>query len=60
MLEIPELWGTCQGKVLTGRGTSPRETSLWQSTNPEGVKGLKNTWMSDMEMHNLECASLQF
>ena len=32
MLEMPELWDTCQGKLLTGNGTSPRERSLLQST----------------------------
>ena len=29
MLEMSETWDTCQGKLLTGSGTSSREQSLW-------------------------------
>ena len=32
MFEMPELWDICQGKLLIGSGTSPRERSLPQST----------------------------
>jgi len=43
---MPELWGTCQGALLTGSGTSPRDRSISQSTK----------LTSDMEMKNLEFA----
>jgi hypothetical protein len=42
MLEIPELLDTCQGKLLTGSGTSQRERSLFQSTNMKEVG--HHTW----------------
>ena len=28
VLEVPELWDTCQGAVQTGSGTSPREGTV--------------------------------
>ena len=49
MLEMPELWYTCQGKLLTGNGTSLRERSLIQSTKVKGVGDLKSTLTLDMK-----------
>lgn len=48
MSEMPESWDTCQGKLLTGSGTSPGERSLLQ-LEPKGVRDLKSTLTSDME-----------
>ena len=57
MLEMPELWDTCQGELLTGSGISPRERSMLQSTKVKGVRDLKNALTSsDMEMQSLEFA----
>jgi hypothetical protein len=58
MLEMPEPWNTCQGKLLTGNGPSPGERSLLQSTKMKGVGDLKSTLTSDMEMQSLEFAQL--
>jgi hypothetical protein len=55
MLEIPELWDTCQGKLLTGNGTSPRARSVLQSTKMKGVGVLKNALTSDMEIKSGVC-----
>jgi hypothetical protein len=38
MFQMPEPWDTCQGKLLTGHGTSPRETIVFQSTKLKGVE----------------------
>ena len=32
MLEMPKPWDTCQGKLLTGSGTTSRERIVLQST----------------------------
>ena len=53
MLEMPELWDTCGGELLTGSGTSPRERSVLQSTKLKGVGDLKRVLTSDMEMQSL-------
>ena len=37
MLEMPEPWDTCPGKLLTGSGMSPREGIVLQSTKLKGV-----------------------
>lgn len=60
MLEMPEPWDTCQGKLLTGKGTSPRERSVLQSTKLKGVGDLKRVLTSDMELQSLELAQLVF
>ena len=61
MLEMPESWDTCQGELLTGSGTSPRERSVLQSTKEvKGVGDLKSALTSDMEMQSLEFAQLVF
>jgi hypothetical protein len=41
MLKMPEQWDTCWGKLLTGGGTSPGESSLLQSTK------MKKEWRSE-------------
>ena len=60
MLEMPESWGTCQGELLTGSGTSPRERSVLQSTKLKGIGDLKSALTSDVEMQSLEFAQLVF
>jgi hypothetical protein len=42
MLEMPEPWDSCQGKLLTGRSIGPRETRLLQSTKMKGTGDLKS------------------
>ena len=37
MLEMPERWDTCQGELLTGSGTGPRDRSVRLSMKLEGV-----------------------
>jgi len=58
ILKMPELWDTCQGELLRGSGTSPRERSVLQSTKLKGVRYLKSMLTSDGEMQNLEFAQL--
>jgi hypothetical protein len=60
MLEMPELWDTCQGKLLTGSGTSPSERSMLLSTKMEGIGELKYALTSDMETQSLEFSQLVF
>ena len=54
MLEMPEPWNTCQGKLLTGSRTSPRERNVFQSTKLKGVGDLKSISTSDVEIQSLE------
>lgn len=42
MLEMPELWDKCGGKLSTGSGTSPRERIVLESTKLKGVR--YQTW----------------
>ena len=60
MLEIPELWDTCQQELITERRTSPRERSMLQSTKLKGVRDLKGVLISDVEIQCLEFAPLVF
>ena len=57
MFLMPELQDTCQRKLLTGKGTSPGERSLLQSTKLKGVRDLKNALTSDVEMQSLSLPS---
>ena len=59
MLEMPELWGTCPGELLTVSGNSPRDRSMLQF-NWNGFGDLKSILTSDMEMQSLEFAQLVF
>jgi hypothetical protein len=59
MLEPPESWDTCQVKLPTGRGASPRKRSMLQSTKLKGVRDLKRA-VRDMETQNLEITLLAF
>ena len=52
------MWDICQGKLLTGCRTKPRERSLLQSTKMKGVGDLKSTLISEVEMQCLEFAQL--
>jgi hypothetical protein len=47
MLEMPEPWNTCQGKLLIGKRTSLRERIVLQSVNLKGVRNLKSILTSD-------------
>ena len=60
MLEMPEPWDTCQGKLLTGGGTRSREGSLMQSSRVKGVRDMKSALTSNMKMQSLEFAQLAF
>jgi hypothetical protein len=60
MLEMPKRWDTCQEELIAGSGTSPRERSVRQSTELEGVGDLKSTLTSDMGLQNLASAQLAF
>ena len=60
MLEMPDPRDSCQGKLLTGSQTSPRERSVLQSTKLKGVGDLKTALTSDMEMQSMEFAQLDF
>lgn len=55
MLEMPELWDTYPGGLLTGSGTSPRERSVLQPTKLKGVEDLKGTLTSDLERSLVWC-----
>lgn len=46
-------WDTCQGKLLTGSGNSPREKSVLQKTKIKGVGDLKSILTPDMGMQSL-------
>ena len=60
-LQMPQLWDTCQGELLTGSRTNIRERSILQSTKLKGVGYLKDILTIDMEMQNLEvCSTGQF
>jgi hypothetical protein len=59
MLEVPGL-DTCQGKLLTGNRTHPRERSLLQSTKMRGVGDLTSTLTSDIKILSLKLAHLIF
>jgi hypothetical protein len=59
-LEMPEPWDTCQGKLLTESGTSPRERSVLQPAKIKGVRDLKSVLTSNMEMQRSEFAELVF
>jgi hypothetical protein len=50
MLEMTELWDTCQGELPSGCETSPKER--------DGAGDLKSTLTSDVEMQSLESALL--
>jgi hypothetical protein len=54
--QIPDLWDSCQGSLLTGSGSSPRERNVWQSTKLKGVGDLKSALTSDTKRQNLEFA----
>lgn len=56
MLEMPELWDNCQGKLLERSRNSPRERSALQSTKLKAVGELKTSLTSVMEMQILEFA----
>lgn len=58
MLEMPESWNTCRGKLLTGEGTSPRERSVLLSRKLNGVGDLKRALTPDLEMQSLESVQL--
>lgn len=58
MLEMSESWETCQGKLHKGCGTSSGARSVLQSIKLKGVRDLKSTLTSDMEMQSLEFALL--
>ena len=60
MLEMPESLDTCQGELLTGSGTNPRDSSMLQLTKLKGVGNLKSALTSDTETQNLEFALLVF
>jgi hypothetical protein len=53
MLKLPELWDTCRGKLLTGSGTSPRESKNYAEVNKDS-----NSGTSDIEMQNLEFSQI--
>lgn len=52
---MPEVWDTCQGKLLTESGTSPGAKCMLQSTKVKGVGDLKNVLTSDMEIQSGIC-----
>ena len=54
MLEMSESRDTCQGELLTGSGTNPRERSVLQSTKLKGVGDLKSVSTSDIKMQSLD------
>ena len=60
MLETTEPWDSCQGKLLTDTGTSPRERSVLQSTKLKGVGDLKSILTPDLEMQSVKFAQLVF
>lgn len=60
MLEMTETWDTCQGKLLSGNGTSPRERIMFQSKTVKGVWELKCDLTAVMEMQSLGYAQLTF
>lgn len=47
MLEVTESWDTCQGKLQTRCGISPRERTMLQSAKVKGVGNLKSYLISD-------------
>ena len=53
MLEIPESQDTCQGELLTGYGTNPRERSK-KVAEVEGSGDLKGPLPLDMEMQSFQ------
>ena len=57
-VEIPELYSTYWGELLTASGTSPGERSVLQSTNLNGVGNLKSTLTSDMRCRVCSLPSL--
>ena len=52
MLEMPESYDTCQGKLITGSGNSPRKRSVLQSIKLKGVGDMRSVLTSDVEMQN--------
>ncbi|EGW10137.1 hypothetical protein I79_024307 [Cricetulus griseus] len=56
---MPESWGTCPGKLLTG--VEPvQERSVLQSMKLKGVGDLKSILTTDTEMQSLEFTQLIF
>lgn len=60
MLEMPESWDTCLGKLQTWCGNSPRLRNVLHSTKLKEVGAMKSTLMSDMEMQSFEFIQLVF
>lgn len=50
MLEMPEPWDTCRGKLLTGNGTNPREKSVLLSRKLNEAGDLKRALTPDLEI----------
>jgi len=48
MLGSPKPWDICQGELQTGCGASPRERSMLQLGNLEGVGDTKNRLISPL------------
>lgn len=60
MLKMPDIEDTCQEELQTGCEISPRNRSVLQSTNVNGVGDLKITLTSDVEMQSMEFVLLIF
>ena len=58
MLKMPEPQDACQGKPLTGSGTSPGENLVAVNKDEKGVEELKTALPSDMEMQSLDFSQL--
>jgi hypothetical protein len=58
MLEMPESWYICQGKLQTGYEISPRGRSMLQSTKMKRHRDLKSLLASDLKKKSLEFALL--
>lgn len=69
ILEMPEIWSTCWGKLPTGRTTKPKENKLekqnkttkknyTQSTVVKGLGNLQNIFTSSMRLWSSEFAQL--
>lgn len=57
---MTEPWDTYPEKLQTQIGNSLRERSVLQSAKNKGVRDVKNTLVSVMEMQSLEFAQLVF